>query len=68
MLLRRRPMPEILRYSLIVSLQVNLTRNIVEEFWQEGENRTDAFRHKRYSDIAEKESERVFPKENGKRS
>lgn len=65
MLLRRRPMPEILRYSLIVSLRVNLTRNIVEEFWQEGENRTDAFRHKRYSDIAEKESERVFPK--GKR-
>lgn len=56
----RRPLPEVVRHSLLTRIRVNLTEDRMEAFWIDGADRTEWARQYSYSTLLEKEGRKMF--------
>lgn len=66
-LMRRRPLPEVVRRHLIIRMEVNLTKNSVEEIWIRGMDQTAWTWGKTYSQVIEVEKKYLFALNSGKK-
>lgn len=63
---RRRPLPEVMRHSLLARMKVNLTADSVEEIWADGMDQTAWTWGKTYSEIIGRERTKLFDRTAGK--